>query len=102
MDYGIVELFTYGATLLLAVFTGIVASKSHKLSDACIFFGFLALSLSVLITLFYYNSLILNGNPDLETIEKGLKFSDFIMLSPAISLSFLVIGFGIKLIQREY
>jgi len=102
MDYGFVEFFTYGATFLLAVITGVLALKTQRASDLCIFVGFLVLSLSTLITLFYYNTLILNDKPDLEAIEKGLKYSDFIMLSPVISLFFLVLGFGIKLMKREY
>ena len=102
MNYGFVEFFTYGATFLLAVITGVLALKTKKASDVCIFIGFLVISLSSLITLFYYNTLILNGKPDLDEIEKGLKYSDFIMLSPAIALFFLVVGFGIKLMKREY
>ena len=102
MDYGFVEFFTYGATFLLAVITGVLALKTQRVSDVCIFVGFLVISLSSLITLFYYNTLILNGKPDLEEIEKGLRYSDYIMLSPAIFLFFLILGFGIKLFKREY
>ena len=102
MNYGFVEFFTYGATFLITVTTGVLAVKKKKASDVCIFVGFLVISLSSLITLFYYNTLIFDGKPDLEEIEKGLKYSDFIMLSPAIALFFMVVGFGLKLMKREY
>lgn len=99
MDYGFFKFFTYGATFLLAVISGVLALKSKKPSDICIFVGFLVLSISTLTTQFYYNALILNAKPYFESIEKSLKYSDLVMLSRVIALFFLVLGYGIKLMK---